>query len=263
MKTNTLLLLGMLAGSTTTLLGAEREVEVSELPFAVKKTLANEGRGETAKKIVAHEEDGRTVYTFEFGRRDSRLRVAEDGGVIIDTRAGPAANDVGRPTLPVGYPAYPGGVGEDPFMTPVVPSLTLDDIPEAARETVRRESNGREIASIHVEKPDGKTAYVAQFRESGRNPRVYVAEDGEVLRPTEKPPALLVGTRFNDTPDVVQKSIRRTLGDGEIVKINRDRDRRGGRDVYRIEARDARGEYRFSVTEDGRVMENSRQAETR
>jgi hypothetical protein len=105
---------------------------------------------------------------------------------------------------------------------------------------------------------DGRKTYVAEFRESGRNPRVYVAEDGDVLRPTEKPPVFALRTTFADTPAPVQQALRRELGDGEIVRINKEKGGRGETETYEVEAKDARGSYQLRVSSDGRVLENTR-----
>jgi hypothetical protein len=141
---------------------------------------------------------------------------------------------------------------------PTQPRLRLEELPKAAQETLRREAGDRPIATIHEETLDGRKAYVAQFSESGRNPRIYVAESGEVVRPTEKPPVLALGTTFADTPAPVQQTLRRELGDGEIVRIHKDKEGRGETETYEVEIKDARGNYQVRVSADGRVLENTR-----
>ena len=274
MKTNKLLpLAGMLAlALASPAIAAERVIEASELPPQAKKTFEDSLRGETVKKIAVRNAGGRTVYDVEFERTNAddgrdRLRIAEDGKILGDTRkaadraakADPAATDAATPTLPPGYPgAYPVGYPYEPYaVTTTQPRLRIEDLPRAAQETIRRESADRDIAVIHEETVDGRKAYVAQFRESGRNPRVYVAEDGGVLRPTEKPPALALGTTFSDTPAPVQQAIRRELGEGEIVRIDKDKGF-GETESYKVEVKDGRGNYRLRVAPDGKVLENTR-----
>lgn len=270
MKTNKLLLLTtMLLAAPALALAAERVIEASELPPSVKKAIDSSHRGDAVKRITVRNAGGRTVYDFELERKNApaeRLRVAEDGSILGDTRkvAGTATvADTPAPT-PVPPPGYPGsipaGYPYEPYAVPVTPRLALEDLPKAAQETIRREAAARQIAAIHEETLDGRKAYVAQFRESGRNPRVHVAEDGSVLRPTEKPPVLAIGTTFSDTPAPVQQAIRRELGEGEIVGVDKEKDGRGEAEIYLVEIKDRHGSYRLRVSPDGRVLENPRKA---
>lgn len=156
-----------------------------------------------------------------------------------------------------GPPAYPI------YLAPPAetkPKLRLDELPGAAQATIRREAGNREIAVITHDTVNGRKAYVVQFRESGRNPSVIVAEDGSVLQPTEKPPPLGLGTAFSDTPAAVQQTLRREIREGEIMKISKEK-QRGASENYRVEIKDARGAYQLRVAPDGRVLENTRPTE--
>jgi hypothetical protein len=68
MKTNKLLLLaGMLAGAAATpASAAERVIEASELPPAVREVIDGSTQGETVKKLSVRNAGGRTVYDVEF-----------------------------------------------------------------------------------------------------------------------------------------------------------------------------------------------------
>lgn len=269
MKTNKLLLFAaILAASPILAPAAERVVDASELPAPVKETLADSGRGDRIGKITVRHAGGRLVYDVELLRQNApgeHLRIGDDGKILADTRKAAGSTTTTTttppPVAPLGYPAaYPGGYGYEPYVVPTPPSLRLEDLPQAAQATIRREAADRPIATIQETAVDKRKAYVAQFRESGRNPQVYVAEDGSVLRPTEKPPVLLIGTTFSDTPAPVQQALRRELGDGEIVSIDKDRGSRGEADSYQVEAKDAHGSYRLRLSADGRVLENTRRA---
>jgi hypothetical protein len=265
MKTNKLFMVTAALVAASPLFAAERAVEISELPPAARKALDDSSRGETIKKIAVRNAGGRTVYDVEFARENApghRLRIAEDGKILGDTRKA-AASGTETPVVPLGVPgagAYQTGYPNEPYIAPPVPKLRIEDLPQPVQKTIRSEAADREIAAIHETALDGRKAYVAQFSESGRNPRVYVAEDGQVLRPTEKPPVLLVGTTLSDTPAAVQQAVRRELSEGEIVHVDKEKESRGETEIYKIEVKDARGSYQLRVSPEGRVLENPRRA---
>ena len=231
---------------------AAEGIDTAQLPSAVRKSLETSAGGERVKKVTIQNVDGRNVYDIELERENApnpRLRIADDGQVLRDVATAASATDV-----PVAYPEYvaPGSAA--------LPRLRLSDIPQPAREAIEKRAAGREIGTIHEDTIDGRKAYAAQFRERGRNPWVYVAEDGTLLRPTEKPPALIFGTTFSDTPQAVQQTIKRQIGEGEIVKVDKE-DSREEPTFYRFEIKDAHGVYEIRITPDGRILGNTRGSE--
>jgi uncharacterized membrane protein YkoI len=223
-------------------LAADR-VDPGQLPSAVKKALDASASGDAVKQITIHTVNGRTVYDIELEKKiapNPRLRIAEDGQVLRDTTtdAPSVYSEYGATVLPQ-------------------PKLKLSDTPAAVQDTIKKEAAGREIGTIEREHWNGKPGYRVTFREPGRNPEFYVADDGTSLKPEEKPPALFIGTRFEDTPAAVQQTIRREVGNGEIVKINKE-GRRGEPAFYKIDLKDTRGTYQIRVSENGQILENSR-----
>ncbi len=252
MKSISIVIASMLGAASLAL--AVESVDISQLPAAIKRAVDKSSNGDAVKKVTIDNVNGRTVYVVEYERKNApnpKVRIGEDGQVLRDT----ASTAVGAPDLPASlYSEYGGPV------LPMTPKLELSNVPAPVQQTIKREAAGREIAAIHQDTIDGRNGYVAEFSEKGRNPRLYVAEDGSVLRPTEKPPALLVGTTFSDAPAPVQQSIRREVRTGEIVKIEKE-GRRGEAHTYKVELRDARGSYHIRVSEDGRILENTRMNE--
>lgn len=247
MKTQTLLLTSMLftAGA---LFGAADRVDLSRLPSPVRKAIETSAHGKPVKDVTIREVNGQTVYDVELERNNlpnTHLRIAENGQVVPDLFP------TGTPEAPLGYPGYPGPV------TQIVPKLKLEELPAAAQTTIRREAAGREIAVIAGDSINGQKVYGVEFSERGRNPRLYVASDGTIVRPAEKPPTLGLGTTFADTPAAVQAKLRQEVGKGEILKIDRDKPR-GAPATYKVEVRDAHGTYELRLAEDGRVLENTR-----
>jgi uncharacterized membrane protein YkoI len=242
------LLVASALGAATFVFGADR-VDPSQLPPAVKQSLDTASAGDPVKQITMRTTDGRTVYDIELERKNApnpQLRIAADGQVLADTTRAIPAQDV--------LPVSPDGVPAAPF----VPTVRLDELPAAAQAAVKKEAAGRPISKITRDTINGREAFAVELKESGRNPRVYIADDGTVLRPTEKPPMLGVGTTFTDTPAQVQRAIRDALGTGgEIVKIDKDQ-RRGEPATYKVEIKNANGTRHLRISEDGKVTEDTR-----
>jgi hypothetical protein len=129
------------------------------------------------------------------------------------------------------------------------------------QETIKKEeaATGRKIDSIIADKVDGRLVYRVDLHEKGRNPRFYVAEDGTLLRPLEKPPVLGIGMTFSEAPKAVQEIIRRELDGGEIVKIQKH-GRREEPARYEVEIRTQRGAFQLEISEEGFITRDSRKS---
>jgi uncharacterized membrane protein YkoI len=228
---------------------AADRLDTSQLPAPVKNALNAAAANEPVKEITIRNVNGQTVYDVELERDKApnpRLRVAADGTVLHDSRQ------------PVIDSTTPNIVDYSEYGTPIsLPRLKLEDLPATVQQSINKEAAGREIAEITSDAVNGRVAYRVEFRERGRNPRLYVAEDGSLLRPVEKPPALGIGTTFAATPEAVQQSIRRELADGEIVKIDKE-GLRGPATIYKVEIRNRQGAFRLHISESGNILRDSR-----
>lgn len=157
-------------------------------------------------------------------------------------------------TPAVGYSQYSAPVTS----ATVSGKVSLAVLPAAAQTVVQQQARGREIVNITAGTWWGQLGYRVEFKEKGRNPELYVADNGAVIRPQEKPPALLVGTTFEKLPAAAQASIRSQIGAGEITKIDKE-GRHSGPHFYKVDVTDPQGlAYRLQVSEDGRILEDSR-----
>jgi hypothetical protein len=102
-----------------------------------------------------------------------RLRIAEDGELLADSKA-PLPRSSSSLALDPTAPA--------PVVYDSVP--TLESLPPPVRETVRSEARGREVVDIDRNVTNGRTVYEIEFRASGRNPKIHVAEDGQLVGDT-------------------------------------------------------------------------------
>lgn len=59
--------------------------------------------------------------------------------------------------------------------------VTLDELPRAVQDTIRRETRGATITEIEREVKHGKTHYEVEFRDGRDRYEMHVASDGRVL----------------------------------------------------------------------------------
>ena len=102
--------------------------------------------------------------------------------------------------------------------------------------------------------------YEIEFKERGLNSRIYIGEDGKLVRGERRPgqalKSLFMGPQLDDTPAAVQGPIRRIAGDREIADI--DRKVIGAQTVYRVEIKSRDGVQELRVAEDGKILHDSR-----
>ena len=126
--------------------------------------------------------------------------------------------------------------------------------------TAKTEAKGREIVDIDRESWRGQSVYEIEFKERGLNSRVYIGDDGKVVRDERRGGQALrsffLGTQLEDTPAAVQDTVRRIAGDREIADI--DRKTVNGQTVYRVEIRSPQGVQEVRVGADGKVIYDSR-----
>lgn len=232
---------------------ADERVNASALPPAVQKTLETWRSQGPVKQIVRRTVDGRTVYDVEIEKNNApnpRVRIAEDGTLMRNPAASVSITGDG---IPIVTDEYGSGA------TPLYPKLKLADLPAAVQETARRESKGREIADIDHETWNGRSVYEVEFAQRGVNTRVYVADDGTLIRderPRRSVKSLFMGTQLEDLPTAVQETIRRVAGDREIADI--DKKGTGQEPIYRVEIKDTQGTQELRIAQDGKVIYDSR-----
>jgi hypothetical protein len=250
MKAKLVLLAAVLAGAMRAP-AAEEQVALRDLPPAVQAAVRNAGMLEP-RKIVRSTRDGVTTYDIEFERNNApnpHLRVGADGKVIERLPLAPASETV--------WPA----AGQYPNLSALLQSpMKLSDLPAAVQRTVAAHARGREVADIDRERWQGAQVYEVEFKDSGLNPQIHVAEDGTLVQDENDKPALnslFRGIQLEDTPRPVQDSVKRVAGDRPIVDI----DRRGplNRSVYVVEIRTTTGLETLYLAEDGNVLESSGQ----
>ena len=61
-------------------------------------------------------------------------------------------------------------------------TVTLDQLPAAAKATVEREAKGGSVASVKQETAKGATYYEVEIQKDGKDRYVHVGPDGKVLK---------------------------------------------------------------------------------
>jgi uncharacterized membrane protein YkoI len=152
---------------------AQSEILLNQLPGPARRTLDRTAPDAPVNKITRHAADGRVFYLVELEQDNAlnpSLRIAENGELLPDAPA----------------PSRTQGSGSPLALDPSTPAdydpvISLQHLPNAARQTVLREARGRPIATVDENVSDGRTIYEVEFRSEGRNPRIRVAEDGSLL----------------------------------------------------------------------------------
>lgn len=232
---------------------ADEIMPVEQLPGPVRKAIESTRGDERVREVTRRVVDGKTVYDVEIERRmaiNPRVRLSEEGAILYDSRRHPSVDTMREPVI------SPEGV---PWTVPTTPKLRIEDLPPPVQEAVRAKAGQRRIADIERELWNGQPVYEIEFAEPGLNPQVHIAADGTVLRDERRPKDVrqwLKGTQVEDTPAAVQETIRREVGERQIVDI--DKEVRTGWPVYEVEVRDAQGTFTLHIAEDGRIVRDSR-----
>ena len=242
MKTNVILITAAVCAAT--LARADDTIDVTKLPGPVQQALRHAGETAPVREISVRNVDGKLVDDLELEQQNApnpRLRIAADGTVLRDSRV-------------------VGDIADKADRTPR--RSKLEDLPQAAQATVKEEAAGREIGDIEREYWNGDAGYKITLREPGRNPKIYVKDDGTLQQPTEKPPGaetLFQGRRFEDVPPAVQQTIRREAPNGEIVKIERS-DVAEPDTLYRVALKNREGTFELEIYESGSLFRDSRKS---
>jgi uncharacterized membrane protein YkoI len=143
----------------------------NELPPAVQKTVRAQAPNAEIGSVTQKTENGSPVYEVEFRNPNgpnSKVLVAADGSLV--------GGDMPRPAGAVQRALTPTGAVGTP----------LSALPEAAQKTIRTAAPNEPIDKITRHDVNGRTIYEVQFKESGKNPTIKVADDGSLVQALQK-----------------------------------------------------------------------------
>lgn len=156
--------------------GCNQSVETAsnkfnELPPAVQKTVrAQDPNGDIAN-VTQKNENGSQVYEVEFRNpngQNSKVLVAADGSLV--------GSDLPKPAGAVQKLLTPTGAVGTPFSA----------LPEAAQKTIKTQAPDAPIAKITRHDDNGRTIYEVEFKDTGKNPTIKVADDGSLVQSLQK-----------------------------------------------------------------------------
>jgi hypothetical protein len=71
-----------------------------------------------------------------------------------------------------------------------VTGTTINDLPQAVKNTLKEKAGSAEIADIDKQSQGGRFIYRITFTEPAKNPTMYISQDGSIVQnmPSERPP---------------------------------------------------------------------------
>ncbi|MDB6121202.1 MAG: hypothetical protein JWQ71_195 [Pedosphaera sp.] len=172
---------GNASDSTVALNREERHVgpKLNELPAAVQATIKEQAPNGTVADIDKQTRSGQVVYDVSFKDKgvNPSIKVAADG-TLVKSDLGKADN---ANLLPADSAAVPTGNGKGPII-----GTTMKDLPVAVRQTIMEKAPNAEVTDIDKKTRDGRVTYEVTFKDTGKNPKMLLNEDGSVAEDLHK-----------------------------------------------------------------------------
>jgi uncharacterized membrane protein YkoI len=131
--------------------------------------------------------------------------------------------------------------------------VSLEDLPDAVRETILAQAAGDRIVEIERETRGDKTTYEAEFRRDGREMEIKVAEDGTLLGTAVDDDDDEDDLKLSDLPREAQRSLREAAHGARILGVERERE--GVVVVYEASWRRNGSRFEAEVLADGTLLE--------
>ena len=149
---------------------------------------------------------------------------------MIAWSAGPAAADEGKPA------------GEKAAKEK---KISLDEVPEAARNTILHEAAGNMVREIEQETENERTVYEAEWKVDGKEVEVKVTADGKLLeRETE--------IALKDVPEAARETILKEAAGSKVNEV--EKVVAGDRVAYEAEWKADGKEIEITVSTAGKVL---------
>jgi uncharacterized membrane protein YkoI len=142
----------------------------NELPPAVQKTVRAQAPNAEIADISKKTENGMDVYEVSFREpgTNPKVVVAADGKLVNTDMARPAGA-IERALTPT------GAVG-----------TKFSALPEKAQKTIKDKAPDAAITKISRQDKDGRVIYEVEFKDTGKNPTIRVADDGTLVQDLQK-----------------------------------------------------------------------------
>jgi predicted phosphodiesterase len=184
------------------------------------------GDGEQPVKVTANTTDGRSAS-------EEIVMLVNQAGSF--TAAPLTVTDGGAPGGKGGEPKGPKG--GKPNKEPV----TLEQVPDAVRQAIRKQASGNEITKLEKEVKDEKTSFKAEWTLTDRKQELRLGADGGILESRQE-----IGAA--DLPELVAAAAQKIIGDLKNAECKKITQMIDGKAQDRFEVRaDVQGENRHLV----------------
>ena len=146
------------------------------LPTAVQKSVRSQSPNGEITSVSKTTENGMDAYKVQIhnpaNNNDSTMVVAMDGKVLSSDMP----NDQNGIVAGVKKALTPTGAVGTQFSA----------LPESVQKTIQAHAPMSEISDIERHSDNGRTIYEVQFKDSGKNPSIQVADDGTLVQDLQK-----------------------------------------------------------------------------
>jgi len=158
------------------LVGCNKSIEststkFNELPPAVQKTVRAQAPNGEIADVSKKTDNGLDVYEIEFREpgKNPKILVGADGRLLTSDMARPVTSPIERALTPTG-----------------ATGTKFSSLPEAAQKTIKDKAPNAEITDISRKDKDGRVIYEVEFKDTGKNPTIRVADDGTLVQDLQK-----------------------------------------------------------------------------
>jgi len=159
---------GLVVGCNQSVENASRKF--NELPPAVQKTVRAQAPNGEIADVSKKTENGMDVYEIQFREPGTNPKIVVGAdGKLLNT-------DMARPAGPVERALTPTGATGTKFSA----------LPEKAQKTIKEKAPDAQITNISRQDKDGRVIYEVEFKDTGKNPTIRVADDGTLVQDLQK-----------------------------------------------------------------------------
>ena len=159
---------GLLVGCNQSVENASKKF--NELPPAVQKTVRAQAPNGEIADVSKKTENGMDVYEIQFREpgQNPKIVVGADGKLLN--------TDMARPAGAIERALTPTGATGTKFSA----------LPEKAQKTIKDKAPDAQITNISRQEKDGRVIYEVEFKDTGKNPTIRVADDGTLVQDLQK-----------------------------------------------------------------------------
>jgi hypothetical protein len=161
----------------------EKKVSLESLPDAAKQSILKESAGKNIEDIAEITKDGQVIYETDIiaDGKEIELQVAADGKVLSKKEESDGdEGEAGKEDDDEGEEDEKGEAEDDEK------KVAIDTLPDAAKQSILKESAGNKIEDIEEKLKDGHVIYETDIIADGKEIELQVAADGKVVSRKEE-----------------------------------------------------------------------------